>query len=82
MKRAPNWTQDEFEILLIPSSLSDENLCLKLPKRTIGAIKIVRYGIHAYHTGKNYSMLSKMMVGRPEKNPSEIFCPICDKPLE
>ena len=82
MKRAPNWTSDEFEILLKSSSLSDNNLQLKLPKRTIGAIQIVRYGIHAYHTSKNYSMLSKIMVSRLEKNPSELTCPICDKPLE
>jgi hypothetical protein len=80
MKRAPDWTLDEFEILLNSPTLPDENLDLKLPKRIIGAIQNVRNGIHAYHTGNNYSMLSKMLVSRLEKSPSELICPIYDKP--
>jgi len=82
MKRAPDWTVEEFEILLLSPTMSDDYLCVKLPRRTISAIQIVRFGIHAYHTGKNYSMLSKMMVRRLEKNPTELVCPICKRRLK
>jgi hypothetical protein len=82
MKRAPDWTLDEFETLLNSPSLSEENLRLKLPRRTIDAIQIVRQGIHAYHTGKDYSVLSKIMVNRLEKNAGEVVCPICSKSLK
>jgi sulfur relay (sulfurtransferase) DsrC/TusE family protein len=82
MKRAPNWTENESEILLQSPTISDANLHLKLPKRTVDAIQVVRQGIHAYHTGKNYSMLSKMMVNRLENEKSNLICPICEEPLK
>lgn len=81
MKRAPEWTSDEFEILLKSPALSADDLQLRLPKRTQGAIQIVRSGIHAFHTGKNYSMLSKMMVRRLEGDTSGLVCSICEMPL-
>ena len=81
MKRAPVWTQDEFEILLQSPTLSVDELHLKLPGRTADAIQIVRSGIHAFHTGKNVSMLSKMMVQRLEGDTTGLVCPVCDVPL-
>lgn len=82
MKRAPYWTPDEFEILLRSPDLSADNLHLKLPNRTPDAIQIVRSGIHAFHTGKNTSMLSNMMIRRLEGDTSSLVCPICEEPLE
>jgi hypothetical protein len=81
MKRAPEWTSDEFEILLKSPALSADDFQLRLPKRTPGAIQIVRRGIHVFHMGKNYSMLSKMMVRRLEGDTGGLVCPICEMPL-
>lgn len=62
MARAPRWTEQEFETLVENLSHSDETLETRLPQRTVGAVEIVRNGIHSYHTGKHYeSILSKMM---------------------
>ncbi len=82
MKREPNWTPKEFEILLQSPTVSDENLHLKLPERKADAIQVVRQGIHAYHAGMKHSMLSKMMVNRLEKNTGDLVCPICEEPLK
>jgi hypothetical protein len=68
--RAPEWTTDEFEILLRSPALPVDDLHLRLPKRTPDAIQVVRSGIHAFHLGKNPSILSKMMVRRLEGNTS------------
>lgn len=81
MKRAPDWTEDEFDILLQSPTLSADELHSKLPKRSPDAILIVRRGIHAFHTGKNSSMLSKMMIHRLEGDTSGLVCPICEMPL-
>jgi hypothetical protein len=81
MKPAPVWTPEEFEILLRSPALSADDLHLKLPKRTPDAIQIVRSGIHAFHTGKNTSMLSRMMIHRLEDDTSSLVCPICEEPL-
>ena len=81
MKRAPDWTPDEFEVLLHSPTLTDDDLRLKLPNRTLSAIQIVRRGIHAFHTEKNISMLSKMMIQRLEEQPTGVICPICEMHL-
>ena len=81
MKRAPEWTPEEFEILLQSPTLPVENLKLKLPRRTTSAIQIVRNGIHAYHTGMDTSMLSFMMVNRLKLNTIGLICSVCKMPL-
>jgi hypothetical protein len=81
MKRAPEWTNDEFEILLQSPTLPADELHVRLPKRTPDAIQIVRSGIHAFHTGKDRSILSKMMVRRLEGDTGGLVCPICETPL-
>lgn len=65
MVRAPNWTEDEFRILLNSPKLSDVELNQgPLRSRSPGAIGFVRAGIYAYHPEKRNSggILSKMMV--------------------
>ena len=61
MKRAPDWTKEEFVLLAKSYSLSDEDLSKRLPNRTINAIGFVRSGIHEYHEKGDTTILSKMM---------------------
>ena len=75
-KRKPNWSEEEFELLLSNNQLADGELAMKLPLRSSDAVSIVRQGIHAYHRGLNTSMLSKMMLNRLDKNQG-LICPIC-----
>ncbi len=77
MRRSPDWTAEEFEILLQNSTLSVDQLHLKLPRQSTDAIQIVQGGIHAFHTGHNISMLSKLMVTRIKDDNTGLVCPIC-----
>ena len=77
MNQKPVWTREEFEILVSNSALSDAELVQKLPRRSSGAIGIVRAGIHAFHVGGNISMLSKMMISYLEEKAGSTICPIC-----
>jgi len=61
MKQAPVWTLEEFKTLVDNPTLSDVELASKLPRRTVGAVGVVRAGLHSYHKGRNISMLSRMM---------------------
>lgn len=78
MKRAPNWTAEEFEQLLNNPQLSDEALAATLERRSAGAVGVVRSGIHGYHRGLESanSLLSKMMRDRLEGGP-DVTCPLC-----
>jgi len=67
MVRKPDWSESEFEVLLTNSELSNEELVKKLPRRTVGAIEVVRSFIHAYHRGHNISGLSQKMLPRLER---------------
>lgn len=64
MDKEKEWEKDEFDILLDNFGLSDEELSDHLPKRTLGAIKVVRDFIHSYHRGGDPSGLSNMMKDR------------------
>ena len=78
MVRAPDWNEDEFRILVTSYGLSDEELRLRLPSRSIGAISVVREGVHTYHTGGNTTMLSQMMLSYLSRNRSNLTCPKCE----
>ena len=82
MAKAPNWTPEEFEILLRSPNEKDDSLYLQLPKRTPSAIQAVRGGIHAFHTGGKSSLLSMMMVRRLQKDTTDLVCAVCRLPLE
>jgi hypothetical protein len=77
MSRAPNWSEEEFELLLNNNHLSSHELAGKLPLRTADAVEIVRSGIHSFHRGMNVSMLSKMMLNRLGRT-GTITCPMCE----
>lgn len=74
--KAPDWNSQEFETLLQHPGLADEGVAEMLPRREMGAVAVVRQGVHAYHRqGMNTSMLSKMMIGRLERG--SVLCPVC-----
>lgn len=77
MSPAPPWTRREFRILLEHPELSDEELSHQLPKRSTGAIKVVRDFIHNFHRGGDASGLSKMMISRLEQG--SWACPRCNQ---
>lgn len=77
MARAPDWSYEEFRILMNNCQLSDEELTLKLPNRSKGAIGAVRAGVHSYHTGGIITMLSQIMLNYLKNNRSSLTCPRC-----
>jgi len=77
MARAENWSKEEFEILLQNPQLTDEQLRSQLPRRSLGAIGVVRAFIHNFHKGGSISGVSKMMISRLEKG--LWTCPICNE---
>jgi hypothetical protein len=81
MSQAPRWTQEEFEILLQNPTVPAAGLAKRLPGRSVSAIEVVRSGIHAFHTGGDVSMLSKMMTARLEGETEDLVCAICQSPL-
>lgn len=77
MTRAPDWSKEEFEMLINNPGLLDKELASKLPDRTVGAIEVVRNGLHSYHKRGNVSMLSQMMLRCLEKKQGTLTCPRC-----
>lgn len=77
MTRAPNWDEHEFETLLSNAKMSDEDLAKLLPRRSLGAIGVVRSGIHSFHRGLDVSMLSRIVLDRLQDGPGPVVCPIC-----
>jgi hypothetical protein len=77
MTRAPNWSKGEFAIVLTSYRLSNEELQQDIPNRSVGAIDIVREGIHAFHQGMNVSMLSNIMIDFLERRRGSLKCPKC-----
>lgn len=78
MVRAPNWSESEFEIVVNGYGLSVGELKRRLPRRSSGAIAIVRNGIHSYHNeGKFISALSKMMLQYLKDRRGSLTCPKC-----
>jgi len=77
MARAPDWSEEEFDLLLNSSGLPAAELAQTLPKRTPGAIEVVQSGIHSFHRGGDVSMLSQMMLLRLEESNGSLICPTC-----
>jgi hypothetical protein len=77
MTRAPNWSIEEFDTVLNNSNLDSLELAQQLPRRTPGAIEVVRQGIHSFHTGGDLSLLSKMMLRRLKEKQEQVTCAVC-----
>lgn len=75
--READWDPEEFETLLQHPELDDEAAAALLTGRSVGAVQVVRQGIHAYHVGTNTSMLSDMMIRRLERE--AVTCPVCQR---
>jgi len=82
MTLGTEWTREEFQTLLGNPYLTDDELAEKLSGRSPGAIGVVRAGIHAFHKGHDYSILSKMMKSELKEKENSITCPVCHKPLK
>jgi hypothetical protein len=77
MARAPDWTREEFEILLENPQLTDEERSTHLPRRTVKAIQIVRSIIHGFHRRNDVSCLSKIMLQTLDERRGTNTCPQC-----
>lgn len=80
--QAPPWSESEFETVLNSYGLSDEELARRMPQRTLGAIGVVRSGIHAFHSrgadvAKRQQLLSNMMIYHLERKRGSLVCPAC-----
>lgn len=62
MSRAPDWSEDEFMILLGNPTQSAEELVEQLPGRSVSAVEIVRQGLHQFHQQGTSSLLSHSMI--------------------
>jgi hypothetical protein len=80
--REPDWTIDEFEILITHNDVASAQLSRLLPRRTLGAMEAVRNGIHLFHTTGDGSMLSEMMRQQLLQVPDPLLCPTCKAKLK
>ena len=71
MTREPEWSREEFAVLLASSEIDAAELAkTDLPSRSPDAIKVVRQGILMLDGGKDtHGILSRMMVQFLEKRP-------------
>ena len=81
MKRSPDWTTEEFEILVQNNSLSAESLSVRIPRRTLDAIQIVRNGIHEFHQKGDSTLLSNMMKEYLTVSGKVLVCSICSEKI-
>ena len=79
MNQTPDWTLDEFKILLASGGKPSAELVSLFPNRTVGAVSAVQQGIHAFHVGHDHSILSKLMVDYLEDQRGCLTCPVCGR---
>jgi hypothetical protein len=78
LSRDPDWTVGEFAILVSSPGLAAADLTADLPRRSVGAIGVVRNGICGYHhNGEHHGMLSRMMVAYLERRTGTLTCAEC-----
>lgn len=77
MSRAPDWTDGEFRLLLSRPNAPASELVELLPRRTEGAIGVVRQGLHEFHQNGETSVLSQTMLRILTDPGIEWDCPIC-----
>jgi hypothetical protein len=80
MTREPEWSPEEFELLLSRPDLEDAELEAVIQTRSAGAIGAVRSGVHAFHQDNSAGrgLLSQMMKTRlTEPQPRSFPCRLC-----
>ena len=76
--QAPQWTEQEFEVVVQNPGLSNEDLAGLLVSRSVGAVGVVRSGIHSFHQeGRDITMLSEIMRQRLADGTRPVECPRC-----
>lgn len=75
------WSPSEFELLRLNHMLTDEELAERLPGRSLGAIGVVRSGLHSYHRGQDISMLSRIMQDSLAAHRGLTICPKCHRTI-
>ncbi len=83
MTREPDWTPEEFELLLAFHHLSDTEVEAVIQTRSSGAVATVRQGVHAYHreARSDPGLLSRMMKRRLTAKPRSFPCHVCQEPI-
>jgi hypothetical protein len=79
MIRIQDWTLDEFRTLLAGGGTSPVQLALRLPGRALAAVGEVQQALHAFHLGRDYSILSRLMVSYLEELRGYLACPVCGR---
>jgi len=81
MTRQPEWSMEEFAVLMASAELpADELAATALPSRSVGAIEVVRQGVHLYHMEQpTHGILSRAVMGFLERRPelSRTMCHVC-----
>jgi hypothetical protein len=62
MTRAPDWSEEEFRLLLSHPDMPALELVTDLPQRTVAAIELVRQGVADFQKKGESVLLSQMMV--------------------
>ena len=62
MTRAPDWSEEEFRLLLSQPETPAEDLQQELPQRSIEAIELVRNAVADFRRRGESPLLSQMMV--------------------
>jgi hypothetical protein len=81
MAREPEWTSDEFRVILENPQSSSEELRNQFLNRSIGAIDCVRSGIHDFHSEGDSGILSAEMRRVLNSSRRAWTCPICHASL-
>jgi hypothetical protein len=75
--RAPEWTREEFAVLLSSPTLSDEAVGGEV-QRSAGAVAVVRQGVHLLlQSEPTHNMLSRMMIAYLEPRREHMPCAVC-----
>ena len=77
MSRSPNWSLDEFRVVLVSYGEKSGQLAERLPGRTLAAIELIKQGIHGHHRNNNVAVLSKSMKEYLKNNRRSHVCPVC-----
>ena len=81
MTTQPQWTADEFAMLMASAELTAGELSgTHLPQRSPGAIEVVRHGVHLYHLDHDtHNILSRSMIAFLGSRPrlASTMCAVC-----
>lgn len=77
MKR---WTHVEFASLYRQPLVTALELATQLG-RSVGAVEVVRWGVHEWHRGGNVSALSRTMLAYLQTYRGQSLCAKCGTPL-